>query len=1391
MAEKIRTSDVIADEIKEKLKSGEVKGEEIADLFREAYANLPNDKTLRDRSLSRLNSLLRNATGSKHKGLLDEEQKTDLRTIRDNGAMADKKEEPKKETVVLGDVNLNDKVNEPKTVLADGLEGQEGESEKEKNNKEEPEGSGILDFEVEDEDKSKKGATTLGDEVVTKKGEPKGSGNLDFEVEDEDKSKKGTTTLEDEVVTKEEEPEGRGNLDFEVEDEKEEVVVSPVDEKGETYDTSDIEWDEEKDDKSKKGEYVPRDDISQVEIEEALASVGYKEAKEGEEKVFDVSFVDSSRSKESLLEAVRGEKPEEGLAVVDDLLLAYKYLVKDNEEILAKEQDTAKRDKADSEYTECKPVLDAVLIGQLNDILYNADTITPDNALLYLSLCDLCGDKSLSDRVRRCIADQLVIYDRNHFGKANAEQLNLNYTNLTKEAEKIDPFANNEGDEKGSIDVSKIVFTDKDGNKLSEAENNKQKEAVAMLAREMACQSLAAKGDYTKEELELEIRKATEKIICGAGSAGGVKASKDGEILVNSDVLASTIANNYEEIRQFKTRVVQKFAKTKFAKNVSKRVDNIDKKLTERYGEKYKKAKKVVKFLGNIALSTVKSTAMFAVAGLVPGGTACVMGYNLYKSWKNVSKQLKDKDASLMKKVAIVAGTAATTTLTAFGISAGLGADASNLMNAGYENTSKIFSGVSEIASKGLGIISSGGGMICSPDVISSVINNISMEARVGIVSAAVCMPNMADGLALEGKRRKVNAKLKEAQKSTPEGLVLLDEKRKAILGGKDVKELSLLQKYKLRKVEKEIYKAQKMAAIRDGSFEASMIIRKREIEQKLKEGKVGFIARFKYNKELKNIDKEIKKASKVQSIESLEKEKQEIAMKASKNLKEMLQKGVSVGVGMVAAQNLAPALNEAAHEIADKGIETLKAGGELFKDTLNDVMSADDRGVKVPFAPEERGLNNELYSAPWQQENPDFSKGFTSEHIENIIKDDGKLELDFGGQNPDYVANRTEGAPAEDVAKTNLEAAMANGSSGKEGMSSYEHTLAHLEGLNDSRITDAENFAKGIAEHVGDKANLATIACKMAPYALQAELNLDLPDGVNPTSYEMLNYISDKGLTPEQFAKLNDFIGDNFNNGRFMTENFSDWGGKGTPKSTPSNAPSEGVEPKHDMSKPLEETKVRFNQDNPIKDDGWRKVNVPDSGNKVVDVLNDKYAMSNGKGDGYRFEPVSSPRESEPVRVESQPRPRVEVREVYEERQPEVVNYPMSTADYIVKHGLIYDARLSIGLDTFGNGLDFDGYLGAYINPHARNAGEEIVILPRNMAEDSDAIITCRRADAEHNRRWNSGAYDTDGVAKRTSYSKFGSGVLVSNNEVVNKVVNILHVGATVWNSISGKHHC
>ena len=75
------------------------------------------------------------------------------------------------------------------------------------------------------------------------KKELKGRGILDFEVEDEDKSKKGATTLEDEVNTKEVEPKGSGNLDFEVEDEAEAEVVSPVVEKDETYDTSGIEWD--------------------------------------------------------------------------------------------------------------------------------------------------------------------------------------------------------------------------------------------------------------------------------------------------------------------------------------------------------------------------------------------------------------------------------------------------------------------------------------------------------------------------------------------------------------------------------------------------------------------------------------------------------------------------------------------------------------------------------------------------------------------------------------------------------------------------------------------------------------------------------------------------------------------------------------------------------------------------------------------------------------------------------------------------------------------------------------------------------------------------------------------------------------------------------------------
>jgi hypothetical protein len=82
---------------------------------------------------------------------------------------------------------------------------------------------------------------------------------------------------------------------------------------------------------------------------------------------------------------------------------------------------------------------------------------------------------------------------------------------------------------------------------------------------------------------------------------------------------------------------------------------------------------------------------MMDLAGLVPGGTAVLMGYNLYKSWKAVGPQLKDKDKSWGQKVGIIAATGITSALTLTGMGAGLGLNAQNLADSGIISPEAIF----------------------------------------------------------------------------------------------------------------------------------------------------------------------------------------------------------------------------------------------------------------------------------------------------------------------------------------------------------------------------------------------------------------------------------------------------------------------------------------------------------------------------------------------------------------------------------------------------------------------------------------------------------------------------------------------------------------------------
>lgn len=64
-----------------------------------------------------------------------------------------------------------------------------------------------------------------------------------------------------------------------------------------------------------------------------------------------------------------------------------------------------------------------------------------------------------------------------------------------------------------------------------------------------------------------------------------------------------------------------------------------------------------------------------------------------------------------------------------------------------------------------------------------------------------------------------------------------------------------------------------------------------------------------------------------------------------------------------------------------------------------------------------------------------------------------------------------------------------------------------------------------------------------------------------------------------------------------------------------------------------------------------------------------------------------------------------------------------MTPDEYADAHGLIYDARLSRGLDRYGDGRSFFGYAGAYINPYAEMSNEQVVFLPNDMFYNKNAI--------------------------------------------------------------------
>lgn len=907
--------------------------------------------------------------------------------------------------------------------------------------------------------------------------------------------------------------------------------------------------------------------------------------------------------------AMASNEPDKALSNIDDLVAAQAYYKDD-------------KDKS----------------AQLNPIVENRlknlslSDITPANAESYRLLCLQCGNEELRQQGLNLIADAIIQYDKEHFGsfRPNTEELAAKYDKVYADltdrnlftSKAKDPFACKHNPDKDAIDLGSVEFTDAAGKPLSEKETQKQKAAISALAREMAAQRLAKQGSYTPEELEQAYKDAAAEIVWGSQP----KYGKNGKPQVDKDALASTIANQYLEAETFKDRCKQKFKDNPLVKKVSNNVEKIDKKLEKRYGKKYVYAKQALKFVGKISGSVAKNAAIYGAAGLIPGGTAVVIGYNICKNWKNIKKQLKDPNASTAKKCAMVMGACATTALSGLGIVSGIGTAAEAI------NT-------------------------VSPGMVSSAANfmgQLGTYGRMGISAAATMLPNLTESVSLRIQNLSLNRKIKKEK---------------------------------------------------DGEKLQQLIANQKALQVKIKNNK-----------------------------------------------KEMLIKGGSLVAGMAAGQALMPHITELIQESVDNGTEIVK-------------KVAAEHGID-PWKEAQAYANDAYANVP---------EGTTMLRDRSVYDPDGILRNSPSAQMAAYMAEHDpamHGAPDEisgiKAHETNLAAAKAENSSGIEGKSAFAHTLQHLESLGDSRITDTNAVAEGISEHVGKNANLATIACKMAPHALQQVLQLEgLPDN-NPSSYNMIQYMANHDLTPEQHTALNNFIQNNFDGAQFKAENFADYR---APAHDPfANADQDRLRAGPDeIRKPtLQEEYARAKQ----ADQEYARSKNPEiwkdrTGERTINL-----AMAE------KWTHQQPPQQTVVVQ-----QPVQETVVVQQQPQVDVYSDPML---YAQSFGLQYDPYLSNGLNRIGSDTH-GGYLGAFIDPRDGS----VTLVPNDPLRDKPVhydSYQSAKGSADHNI----GAWDHSGHERNMIYDPdtkitrcFGSGYITHNN-TINKVIAGINTAGAVLNTIN-----
>ena len=715
--------------------------------------------------------------------------------------------------------------------------------------------------------------------------------------------------------------------------------------------------------------------------------------------------------------------------------------------------------------------------------------ITPANAASLLALTEKLKKSRYYDLYRRNIAEALRQYDAEKFNKLSNEELDKNYRALQDDMK----------DMKAPDKLGKYSFTDDKNSPLSTEADKEIRKDIMLSIKESVALNLAGKTFKDNAEKQAEIKKAMDQEI----EKFFIHPS-DKKTFTENEVIGRLVAHDNER-QTYLCRITQKFHDTPLVKNVSQRLDSIDQKFHKKYGEKWDTTKKYLGACTKAIPQVAKSVGMFAIAGslgptLAGPAVAGLVAYNSFKQWKSLSKELKRPELSFKQKFALVAGGALTTAISVAATSSGLD------------------------------------GLVPDSSTLQSVVNisnSLGIGGRVTVSTVANAIPNFIERRDIKKQQAKIDKKIQELNKLTPEQVAAKKAARDAKIADlqremKNIDQSNVIKKifnFRKKKIKKELYALQTEPATVDEAIKLKQQLNQRLENIHIKTATTLFSTGFGLG------------ASEALRDISLS----ELADKA----RDTVQNLTDDNVVETSAETKMPQAN--AKTVA--GQEYAEASTD--NDNLQESSSTEKPDTEANDKADSKGESK----ADGKGESKADDKSDSKADDKGESKADGKgdSKADDKGESKTDGKGETKLTPEQKAAQ-NLEEAK-NANSGIKGKTVLDHTKLHLDTLGDPRINSAD-MANNLAEQLGDKANLGTIACKMAPYALQEALQLDLPEGQNPTTHNMLQYISEHGIPEGKEAVFDKFLDDNFEKTRFKTENFDDWN---APKPTQQNTSEQG----------------------------------------------------------------------------------------------------------------------------------------------------------------------------------------------------------------------------------------